>query len=83
MQSARHAGGDADVGVTDCAHRQGVGRRSGGGVCRRLVRTLAARILLAVLGIVVVTLAVGFALFARLTSQTADAHAIEQAAGSR
>ena len=39
----------------------------------RLGRTLAARILLAVLGIVVVTLAVGFALFARLTSQTADA----------
>ena len=47
----------------------------------RLGRTLAARILLAVLGIVVVTLAVGFALFARLTSQTADAHAIEQASG--
>ena len=47
----------------------------------RLVRTLAARILLAVLGIVVVTLAVGFALFARLTSQTADTHAIEQASG--
>ncbi|HET7800649.1 MAG TPA: sensor histidine kinase [Humibacillus xanthopallidus] len=45
----------------------------------RLGRTLAARILLAVLGIVVVTLAVGFALFARLTSQTADSHAIEQA----
>ena len=47
----------------------------------RLGRTLAARILLAVLGIVVVTLAVGFALFARLTSQTADAQAIEQASG--
>ncbi|GAA2018013.1 sensor histidine kinase [Terrabacter terrae] len=47
----------------------------------RLGRTLPARILLAVLGIVVVTLAVGFALFARLTSQTADSHAIEQATG--
>ncbi|HET7800024.1 MAG TPA: sensor histidine kinase [Humibacillus xanthopallidus] len=47
----------------------------------RLARTLAARILLAVLGIVVVTLAVGFALFARLTSQTADERAIEQASG--
>lgn len=47
----------------------------------RLGRTLAARILLAVLGIVVVTLAVGFALFARLTSQTLDAHATEQASG--
>ena len=46
-----------------------------------LGRTLAARILLAVLGIVVVTLAVGFALFARLTSQTADTRAIEQASG--
>ena len=46
-----------------------------------LVRTLAARILLAVLGIVVVTLAVGFALFARLTSQTADTRATEQARG--
>ncbi|EWS99958.1 histidine kinase [Intrasporangium oryzae NRRL B-24470] len=42
---------------------------------------MAARILLAVLGIVVVTLAVGFALFARLTSQTADNRAIEQATG--
>lgn len=47
----------------------------------RLARTLAARILLAVLGIVVVTLAVGFALFTRLTSQEADARAIEQASG--
>ena len=46
---------------------------------RRLGRTLAARILIAVLGIVVVTLAVGFALFARLTAQTADTRAIEQA----
>ncbi|MCU1537371.1 MAG: hypothetical protein JWP82_1722 [Humibacillus sp.] len=46
-----------------------------------LGRTLAARILLGVLGIVVVTLAVGFALFARLTSQTADTRAIEQATG--
>ncbi|HEV7148795.1 MAG TPA: sensor histidine kinase [Pedococcus sp.] len=46
----------------------------------RLGRTLAARILVAVLGIVVVTMAVGFTLFLRLTSQTADAHAIEQAA---
>ncbi len=49
----------------------------------RLGRTLAARILLAVLGIVVVTMAVGFALFARLTSQTADAQAIEQATRHR
>jgi two-component system CitB family sensor kinase len=46
----------------------------------RLGRTLAARVLVAVLGIVVVTLAVGFALFTRLTSQTADAHATELAA---
>ncbi|MFC3807385.1 sensor histidine kinase [Terrabacter sp. MAHUQ-38] len=46
-----------------------------------LGRTLAARILLAVLGIVVVTLAVGFALFARLTSQVADTRATEQATG--
>ena len=45
----------------------------------RLGRTLASRILLAVLGIVVVTMAVGFALFARLTTQTADTSAIEQA----
>src|SRR5690348_10529698 len=44
----------------------------------RLGRTLAARILVGVLGIVVVTLAVGFAMFTRLTSQNADAHAIEQ-----
>ncbi|WP_374967863.1 ATP-binding protein [Terrabacter sp. BE26] len=47
----------------------------------RLGRTLAARILVAVLGIVVATLAVGFALFARLTSQQADTRAIEQASG--
>jgi two-component system CitB family sensor kinase len=46
----------------------------------RLGRTLASRILVAVLGIVVVTLAVGFALFTRLTSRTADTHAREQAA---
>lgn len=44
----------------------------------RLGRTLAARILVGVLGIVVVTLAVGFAMFTRLTSQNADAHAIEE-----
>jgi two-component system, CitB family, sensor kinase len=46
----------------------------------RLGRTLASRILVAVLGIVVVTLAVGFGLFARLATQTADTQAIEQAA---
>src|SRR6476469_9008413 len=46
----------------------------------RLGRTLAARILVAVLGIVVITLAVGFALFTRLTSHTADTNAIDQAA---
>ncbi|MDU0315325.1 sensor histidine kinase [Phycicoccus sp. M110.8] len=47
----------------------------------RLGRTLAARILAAVLGIVVVTLAVGFALFSRLAANQADAQAREQAAG--
>ncbi|WP_270888221.1 ATP-binding protein [Pedococcus sp. 5OH_020] len=46
----------------------------------RLARTLASRILVAVLGIVVVTLAVGFALFTRLTTRMADVHATEQAA---
>ena len=47
----------------------------------RLGRTLASRILVAVLGIVVTTMAVGFALFARLTTHAADARAIEQATG--
>ena len=47
----------------------------------RLGRTLASRILVAVLGIVVITMAVGFALFARLTTHEADARAIEQATG--
>ncbi|GAB3437087.1 sensor histidine kinase [Phycicoccus ginsengisoli] len=47
----------------------------------RLGRTLAARILAAVLGIVVVTLAVGFALFSRLASSLADTQARERAAG--
>jgi two-component system CitB family sensor kinase len=47
----------------------------------RLGRTLASRILVAVLGIVVITMAVGFALFARLTTHAADARAIEQATG--
>ena len=47
----------------------------------RLGRTLAARILLAVLGIVVVTLAVGFALFARLT--VSDRRCARDRAGHR
>lgn len=46
----------------------------------RVGRTLAARILVAVLGIVVVTMAVGFAFYFRLTRQAADARATEQAA---
>src|SRR6478735_10680420 len=74
-------GGDADVGVTGPRATTGRGGQERRRRMPRLGRTLAARILLAVLGIVVVTLAVGFALFARLTSQTADAHAIEQASG--
>src|SRR6476620_10966685 len=72
-------GGDADVGVTGPRATTGRGGQERRRRMPRLGRTLAARILLAVLGIVVVTLAVGFALFARLTSQTADSHAIEQA----
>src|SRR6476661_2097598 len=67
-----HAGFDADEGAEQAERRSRM---------PSLVRTLAARILLAVLGIVVVTLAVGFALFARLTSQTADVRATEQARG--
>src|SRR5438094_185209 len=47
----------------------------------RLGRSLASRILVAVLGIVVTTMAVGFALFARLTTHAEDARAIEQATG--
>jgi two-component system CitB family sensor kinase len=45
----------------------------------RLGRTLAARILAAVLTIVVITLALGFALFTRIATRNADAHAAEQA----
>src|SRR6478735_109509 len=63
----------------DCATARTVDRQERRRRMPRLFRTLAARILVAVLGIVVVTLAVGFALFARLTSQAADARAIEQA----
>ena len=47
----------------------------------RLGRTLASRILVAVLGIVVTTMAVGFALFARLTTHRRTTRAIEQATG--
>src|SRR6478752_6951886 len=74
-------GGDADVGVTGPRATTGRGGQERRRRMPRLGRTLAARILLAVLGIVVVTLAVGFALFARLTSQTADTRATEQARG--
>jgi two-component system CitB family sensor kinase len=45
----------------------------------RFGRTLASRILIAVLGIVIVTMAIGFGFYTRLTGQTADAHAIERA----
>lgn len=45
----------------------------------RFARTLASRILFAVLGIVVVTMAVGFGFYTRLTGKAADAHAIDQA----
>ncbi|MFM6848789.1 MAG: ATP-binding protein [Terrabacter sp.] len=45
----------------------------------RLGRTLASRILFAVLGIVVVTMAVGFGFYTRLAGQAADAHATDQA----
>lgn len=45
----------------------------------RFGRTLASRILFAVLGIVVVTMAVGFGFYIRLTGQAADAQATEQA----
>ncbi|MGW5242193.1 ATP-binding protein [Monashia sp. NPDC004114] len=45
----------------------------------RFGRTLASRILVAVLGIVVVTMAVGFGFYTRLTGRAADQHAIDQA----
>jgi two-component system CitB family sensor kinase len=45
----------------------------------RFGRTLASRILVAVLGIVVATMAVGFGFYTRLTGRAADAHATDQA----
>src|SRR6476620_11625131 len=74
-------GGDADVGVTGPRATTGRGGQERRRRMPRLGRTLAARILAAVLGIVVVTLAVGFALFSRLASSLADTQARERAAG--
>ena len=45
----------------------------------RLGRTLASRILFAVLGIIALTMALGLALFTRVTSRATDQQAIEQA----
>jgi two-component system, CitB family, sensor kinase len=45
----------------------------------RMGRTLASRILFAVLGIIVVTMAIGLVLFTQITSRTTDEQAIEQA----
>lgn len=47
----------------------------------RLGRTLASRILVAVLGIMAVTLLVGLTLYSKVTSQQSDEHAIQQASG--
>ena len=76
-----HAGGRRHRGrmpAVSTDAQPGLVRRRG---MPRLGRTLASRILVAVLGIVVITMAVGFALFARLTTHEADARAIEQATG--
>lgn len=45
----------------------------------RLGRTLASRILVAVLGIMALTMALGLALFTRVTSRATDQQAVEQA----
>src|SRR5690242_20061882 len=44
----------------------------------RMGRTLASRILFAVLGIMAVTMAIGLALFTRVTSKATDQQAVEQ-----
>ena len=48
----------------------------------RMGRTLASRILVAVLGIMAVTMALGLALFTRVTSRATDQQAVEQTAAS-
>src|SRR5437879_984093 len=45
----------------------------------RMGRTLASRILFAVLGIIAVTMAIGLVLFTRVTSRATDEQAVEQA----